>query len=296
MNSTRFLIKTLLTVWIVCISGITSAETGRWTPESVFAFANHLENTGDFFRAITEYHRVIFHWPDHPLAIESQFRIGLSYLSQDDPESALSTFQDMLALSSISSTNERIRLGLARAYFNLSKWDRADQQLDILERSGTVIPRSSIQYDRLWCRLKPGLMDEALRFWQSESSIHGSMTEQSHKEIHDVLMEFSRTPYKHPELAGALSAAIPGLGQAYAGRWRDGLISFLINGLFIGAIAVAIDKGHDESAAVLGFFELGFYSANIYNAVNDAHKENRAQLENNLHRFEYRFGSPFDIP
>ena len=296
MNSTRFLLKTLITVWIASISGITSAETEIWTPESVFAFANHLEQEGDFFRAITEYHRVIFHWPDHPLAIESQFRIGLSHLSQDDPESALSTFQDMLALSSVNSTNERIRLGLARAYFNLSKWDRADQQLDILERSGTVIPRSSIQYNRLWCRLKPGLMDEALRFWRSESLTNGSMTGKSHNEIHDVLMEFSRTPYKHPELAGALSAAIPGLGQVYTGRWRDGLISFLVNGLFIGAIAVAIDRGHDESAAVLGFFELGFYSANIYNAVNDAHKKNRDQLENNLHRFEYRFGSPFEIP
>ena len=78
------------------------------------------------------------------------------------------------------------------------------------------------------------------------------------------------------------------------GRWRDGFVSFLINGLFIGAAVVAIEHNHEETAAIIGFFELGFYSANIYNAVNNTHKYNRQIREKYFDDLDTSYGPPFD--
>jgi hypothetical protein len=81
-------------------------------------------------------------------------------------------------------------------------------------------------------------------------------------------------PYKDPTTAGALSV-VPGLGHVYCERYKDGLVAFLLNGLFIWATIEAFHEDQEVLGAVLGFVELGFYSGTIYSAVNSAHKHNR---------------------
>ncbi|MBN1880097.1 hypothetical protein JW823_08305 [bacterium] len=264
-----------------------------WNPETIYAFAENLEREGDYFRAITEYRRVAFHWPNHPLATECRYRVGHLYILNTDLENAYSTFNQLIA----DATNERdeqyARYGLAQALYVGARWSLADAELAVISKSCRIFSESSILYSRLWCRLRPGQLTNGLEFWLKETPSSPGNQNDSNFRIRNALIELTKTPEKNPHLAGILSAAIPGTGQIYAGRWRDGLVSFLINGLFIGAIAAAIDQDHNETAAVLGFFELGFYSANIYNAVNDAHKTNRILLDNNLKLFEFRFGSPF---
>jgi hypothetical protein len=45
-------------------------------------------------------------------------------------------------------------------------------------------------------------------------------------------------PEKNPVYAGTL-AIVPGLGHAYVPRYRDAIVSFLVNGLFIWAAVQA---------------------------------------------------------
>ena len=47
--------------------------------EKQFDFAESLFQQGDFFRAITEYKRFIFFYPEDDLVEDSFFRIGESY-------------------------------------------------------------------------------------------------------------------------------------------------------------------------------------------------------------------------
>jgi hypothetical protein len=81
-------------------------------------------------------------------------------------------------------------------------------------------------------------------------------------------------PYKDPTTAGALSV-VPGLGHLYCERYKDGLVAFLLNGLFIAATVEAFHDNQNALGGILGFVELGFYSGTIYSAVNSAHKHNR---------------------
>jgi len=77
-----------------------------------------------------------------------------------------------------------------------------------------------------------------------------------------------------PNTAGLL-AIIPGAGHLYCERNKDALISFLLNGAMIYAAYEAFDHDLDVIGGIITFFELGFYSGNIYSAVSSAHKYNR---------------------
>lgn len=78
-----------------------------------------------------------------------------------------------------------------------------------------------------------------------------------------------RTPDPFPDetrwnaWGGVLSAAVPGLGQAAGGKWRDGLSAFVRVAAFgVGAVYYARRK-QTMPAAVAGGAALFFYSGNL---------------------------------
>jgi TM2 domain-containing membrane protein YozV len=93
-------------------------------------------------------------------------------------------------------------------------------------------------------------------------------------------------PKKSPATAGTLAAIIPGAGHLYTERPRDALVAFLLNGAFIwGAIELF---RHDNYVAggIVTFFEIGWYTGNIYSAVSSAHKYNKKKREDFLERLK----------
>ncbi|MBW2599227.1 MAG: hypothetical protein JRC60_03840 [Deltaproteobacteria bacterium] len=89
------------------------------------------------------------------------------------------------------------------------------------------------------------------------------------------LENIGNIPHKSPAVAGALAAIVPGAGHLYTQRRRDALVAFLLNGVFIWS---AVELFNDEkyvTGGIVTFFELGWYSGNIYSAVSSAHKFNR---------------------
>jgi hypothetical protein len=80
---------------------------------------------------------------------------------------------------------------------------------------------------------------------------------------------------KSPALAGVLSAVLPGSGQLYAGSLPAAAVTFLLNGLFIGAtVELARDKQY-VTAAAAGTAASVFYLGGIINAADLARRRNR---------------------
>ena len=78
---------------------------------------------------------------------------------------------------------------------------------------------------------------------------------------------------KSPVLGGILSV-VPGLGHIYAGRFSDGLRSFMFNAAFSGlTIYTAIHKEY-MFTSVFGLIELILYSSNIYGGIDAVLQEN----------------------
>ena len=90
----------------------------------------------------------------------------------------------------------------------------------------------------------------------------------------ELLDEYEDIPPKSPTLAGTLSAILPGSGQVYSGRPKDGVMAFVVNALFISGTIVALDNENYAVAAIVGGVGLPFYIGNIYGAANSARKWN----------------------
>ena len=90
---------------------------------------------------------------------------------------------------------------------------------------------------------------------------------------------------KNPTLAGFLSV-VPGLGQAYCGRYQDALIAFLLNSGLILAAYESFDHELYALGGVITFVEFGFYAGNIYGAVSDAHKFNQVGTQRFIERLK----------
>lgn len=96
------------------------------------------------------------------------------------------------------------------------------------------------------------------------------------------LKDYDDIPFRSPAAAVAMSAVLPGLGQAYCGRFLDGLMSLIgVCGAGVGGLFL---YRSGERALACGAFFLSalFYAGNIYGSYNGA------QRFNLLHRQRYR--------
>ncbi|MFH1957202.1 MAG: hypothetical protein ABIJ15_01830 [bacterium] len=71
---------------------------------------------------------------------------------------------------------------------------------------------------------------------------------------------------KSPAVAVTMSALLPGLGQAYSKHYSDALVTFLINGLFIGGSAAAWRNDYKVTSVLCGAMGVTYYMGNLYNA------------------------------
>jgi len=90
-----------------------------------------------------------------------------------------------------------------------------------------------------------------------------------------------------------MSAVVPGSGYMYAGRYGDGVVALIVNGLFIAGTVAAIHQESYAVAAIVGGIGLPFYVGNIYGSANAATKWNigvRKELREKIAvSLDYRF-------
>ena len=246
--------------------------------EKQFSFANSLFNEGDFYRAITEYKRLVFFFLTDNLAEKSSFRIAESYykakkwaeavdafksfstkynhsslltealyfkgLAEKELKhygEALSTFQEIIKLRSVTHSDKAIYQS-AIVLMNMEDWERARQMFLVVPKASSLAASSHI--------FSSGL-----------------------EHLNDI-------PQKSPTAAGALAAILPGAGHLYTERYRDALVAFLLNGAFIWAAVELFQHENNVAGGIVAFFELGWYTGNIYSAISSAHKFNgRAKEE-----------------
>jgi hypothetical protein len=86
---------------------------------------------------------------------------------------------------------------------------------------------------------------------------------------------------KKPEIAGLLSAAVPGLGKVYTKDWKDAIFSFV----FVGTTAFQAYRGfalkgkNSVRGWIFSGLCLGFYTGNIYGAAYSAKRYNQRKLQ-----------------
>ncbi|RLB12298.1 MAG: hypothetical protein DRG39_02280 [Deltaproteobacteria bacterium] len=253
--------------------------------EKQFSFANELMQKGDFDYAILELKRFIYFFPDDPKVPQARCLIGICYMRSGRYEKARGIFSDICKSHRNDKYAQKALFLIGESYYKQKVFDEAEYYFSLLIQR---FPKSELYDDTLyrlgWIRM---YQDK----WKEASKIFSQIRQTSPyyekaKALAKSSLKGETLPYKSPTLAGVLSAVFPGAGHAYVGRYKDGCVAFLLNGVFIMASMEAFHEDMDVMGGMLGFLELGWYTGSIYSAINVTHKYNRKLQMDFLGRFK----------
>lgn len=250
----------------------------------LLSFADALFTEGDYYRAVTEYKRFLHLFPEDGDAPRAALRIAEGYLAGErwaEAEQALNSLTQ-----AYPDTPQAARAALLYAETPYRRGDFAvarHRYRRLSEEAGDPRTREEARYRLAWTLIEEDRYDQAREhLLQLNRDAAGNLAGEMER--------MERLPRKSPALAGGLSAVLPGAGQLYAGRPRDAALALLLNAAFLWGTLEAFNDGNAVVGGILLFFEAGWYSGNIYNAVNNAHKHNRDVREEERKKLRTRHG------
>ncbi len=251
-----------------------------------FQFAEDLFQRGEYYRAIGEYERFIHFFPESEEVVLARYRIGSAYLKGERYEEALEAFALVARQYPESAYADQSYLRMGKAYVQLKRYDDAITHLEkLIDMTPDQNIKDEAHYQCGWVYLEQGSWDSAQACFNQISPEN-----RARFRIEDLLRELDKRKdlkRKNPTTAGLL-AIVPGAGHVYCERYRDALVSFLVNGALILAAWEAFDHELYALGGLITVVEIGFYSGNIYSAVNSAHKYNRDEKNRFLRYLEER--------
>lgn len=254
-----------------------------------YDYARHLMDEGSYSTAAIELERLIHFFPGHSLADRAWLLLGICRMEENRMEEARVSFAEAAIAAGEGPVAAWARLLTGETYFrqgllaDASHWFHyAGETADMTEVKDTA------DYRLGWTLLREARWSDAAEMFSRispSSPLYPSASQLSARSLHGYDL-----PRKDPKTAGVLAALVPGLGHAYVTRYRDATVAFVLNGLFIWATVEAFNRDHNVLGVILAILELGWYTGNIYSAVNVAHKYN-ARMEENFRR---SFSDAFD--
>ena len=241
--------------------------------EQLLEFANYLFSQQEYFRAIGEYERFLFLYPDDFQAPNAALRIVQCYFRGKRWQQAVEAADSFLGGYPMSSLKWETRFLKARSFGEMGRGEKAREEYRAIIADGPGRPLESeawyfigLSYakDGRWLEAA-----EALREVGSSDSLYGAA-----KEVQKIVAEGSQAKRKDPALAGFLAAVLPGAGHFYCERPRDGTIALVFTGAFAFATYEAFNQDHEGVGVGLAVVTAAFYGGNIYSAANVAHKYN----------------------
>lgn len=267
---------------------------GQGDERSVLAFAEHLFQQGDYYRAITEYKRHLFANPHAPEAPWVRFRIGQSYQAGGRHAAALAVFDALRDRAHQPRLRAWASLAAARSLYLDGRYRQSAAALDVLLDG---IEDFDLQGHALFleacARLRHG--DTAGSQILLASIRAGHPVASRAMQLEATIDEVGRLPGKSPTLAGILSL-VPGLGHIYLEEYSIALTAFVWNGLFGYATYDAFQRGHHGMGTLLAAMSLLWYSGTMYGAIAGAHRYNRDARLGFLEGLDREVGLDVDFP
>jgi putative component of membrane protein insertase Oxa1/YidC/SpoIIIJ protein YidD len=240
------------------------------------AFADYLFREHDYARAISEYRRFLFLDSDPRLQRYARYMIAESYLHARDYPAAEAAFRRANDIESYQLSY----LGMARSLLGEAHYDAARHYAAAVHDPALLVPAALVQA-RAWYQKFNFRSGSAVMAKLPQDTLLSSLASW---DGHDI-------PARSRPLSTALSAVLPGLGQAYSDRVWDGFYSFLV----VGTAGMASwyywtqHEQQDPTYIRFGFCAaLGtvFYLGNVYGANIAARDYNQFQKQTYLKRIE----------
>ena len=279
---------------IVAITLLFLATVTVSASDPVFDLGDRLFASGDYDAAVTEYKRFLFFNIDHPQAVETQFKIGLVYRAQEWWVEAVEAMIVAVRLTAETELQAERRVELAVTLIASGAYDLALVELikvDMQSQSARL--RQRARFLRGVAYLYQSKWEQAQSVFQAYfDEIPGAAGAAA--EIDVLFLDALNRSQKSEKVARRLSTFLPGLGQTYAGDWKNGLNALLLNGV-LGYITLdaAIERDYDD--ALLSFFFLfyRYYAGNRYRAVEAAQTFNDREKRQHVEKILQALASQF---
>ncbi|MGZ3592257.1 MAG: tetratricopeptide repeat protein [Syntrophales bacterium] len=266
-----------ITVVLITPDIAATAETRIIEADKQFSFAEALLAEEDYYRAISEYKRFVYFFPENKLVETCNYRIGESYYRAKRWQEAREAFTTFIKKYPASPM-------IPEALYLKGMSDKQLRRyMDALSTFEEVIKSKSNEFaDK--AAYQSAIVYIEIEEWQKARAAlslvpEGSQLSGSASILASELLQIDNLPKKSPAMAGTLAAILPGAGHLYTERPTDALVAFLLNGAFIfGAIELFRHENY-VAGGIVTFFELGWYTGNIYSAVSSAHKYNKKARE-----------------
>lgn len=242
--------------------------------EEQFQFAQQYLEKGEYLRAAWEFDRFIHFFPADKEVPKAHYLIGLCYLKEKKYELARKILENVYKTYSHTPLAGKALFLMGESYYLQGASAEAEHYFKmVVDEYPREELRNAACYRLGWSRMREDRWreaSEAFKMVEEKSPLYADS-----QDLSDKSLQGQTLPHKDPTSAGIMAAILPGLGHAYTERYRDGMVAFLLNGLFIWAAVESFHQDHNALGGILTFIEAGWYSGNIYSAVNSAYKYNR---------------------
>ncbi|MBN1899175.1 MAG: tetratricopeptide repeat protein [Spirochaetes bacterium] len=242
----------------------------------VFQFGLSLYKENDFYRAISEFNRYLFYYPQGKNVDQSFLYIVKSYYFAEQFDKCILVSKEYSEKTKKESLKDKFKFYMASSYLKSEKLKEAGQLFSSLSSDSDKEMKEFGLFRLGWVYLFQKQWQKAAdHFNQFEKQYPDSRLVTNSQLIRkQVLKGIDFTP-RSPVLAGIMSSLFPGLGQIYCKRVGDGLVALLFVGSLTYGSYYYYNNGPNEMFYGFAFLNLLFYTGNIFTAVSSAHKYNR---------------------
>jgi tetratricopeptide (TPR) repeat protein len=284
----------LFVIGIILLAGIAkAADVLTIDADSQYRFAQSRLAAGALDEAIAEFNRFIHFFPEDPRVPRARFQTGMAHYRAGRYPAAAAVFdRQTVNYEDLPLTNEAFFM-LSRSHAAQGKSEQALLDLhNLMAVAANVDVIDRARYEQGWLHVEQGQWQQADRAFDAITPANRSRYRIA--DLRRSLAAHDAIQTKNPTLAGTLSI-VPGVGQFYCNRYRDGLTAFLINAGLILAAWEAFDNDLPALGGVITFVEFGFYAGNIYGAVSSAHKFNRDRMDAFKNRLNRNRSMPLSL-
>ena len=270
---------------------IDSSKVELQSTEKQLLYAEQLFDRRNYNPSILEYKRFLFYQPHTEMVDFARYRIAQAHYYQGNRGYSRQLFGEFMETFPESPLYHNAQLMLGKTHLDDGEYATARSVFfRILQAKGDERLQVQAQYLRGWCYIHDRNWFKAisefrdvhqLRAENRDTGTFDARLEQSASKLADITLASTPLPLKSPKLAQLLSTVVPGSGQIYAGKTRNGLISSGINAAFFYLLGDSVaDKRYVDA---VGIFLVGsrFYWGNRHNAKKWAMEHNR-DLERRL--------------
>lgn len=223
-------------------------------------FGEYLYNSNQYDLAVREFERCVFLKPDDRESFLYLFKIRRKENNFGKAIDCYKRYSGNLNFSEMDAT-------FGSEYFKLLIQN--DKYLDaasFLESNPLFTADHNLKLSTILMRKE----------WKEADQFANKMNGGINKSLAEITIQGLALKKKNPSLAGLFSAVLPGSGKAYSGRWKDGVISFLMTSTAAFVAVRGFNKNPNSFYPwAMGTLSAVYYSGNIYGSVQAAKKYNK---------------------